>query len=161
MKCLDLTVPFRIGRASVDQQRRKRAHHRDRVQGDEARPVVDEDDAAAAIALQRLVQAPQEELLALRGPDHDVEPEARGIVEEEERDALGASRARPEVLAVAEQELHPVRVGVAAAVVILGLPPAPGADAEPLAGAPERGAVDALGLADHADLSGPADELGQ
>jgi hypothetical protein len=56
------------------------------------------------------VQAAEEQRRGLAGPDDAPEREARGVVEEDQRDALAPPGARAKLLAVGEDHHHPVRV---------------------------------------------------
>jgi hypothetical protein len=109
---------------------------------------------------QDAVQAAQEQLGRLVGADHDAEPEPGGVVEEEHSDAPLAPDAGAEVLTVGEHHHHAVRVGEPSPVGLLLGRHAAQRQAEANARAPDRGPIDALVRADHAELEGAPDQLG-
>ena len=130
------------------------------VVGAEAGAAVQEQDRHEAEPAQDAVQAAQEQLGGLVGADHDAEPESGGVVEEEHGDAPLAADAGTEVLAVGEHHHHPVRIGESAPVgLLLGGHPAQ-RQAEANARAPDRRPIDVLVGADHAQLEGAPDQLG-
>jgi hypothetical protein len=106
------------------------------------------------------MQAAQEQLRALGRADHDPEPEAGGIVEEEHGHTLSAPGTGAEVLAVGEHHHQAVRVREAALVGFLLGGHAAQRQAQADTGAPDRRPIDALLRADHAALMGAAEELG-
>jgi len=106
------------------------------------------------------MQAAQEQLRVLVRADHDPEPKAGGVVEEEHGHALSAPGAGTEVLAVGEHHHQAVRVREAALVGFLLGGYAAQRQPQADAGAPDRCPIDALLRADHAELKGAADELG-
>lgn len=144
----------------MDQRNPEAYEDRECVLGDEAWPVVDVARAHEAVPLQALVDASQEQLRSLGGADDDVQDLACRVVEVEQGDALAALLASPEVLAVTQHHVHPVRVGKTPRVTVACVP-APGQwQAEPLAGAVDGAALHNLSGLQDAALSGSADQLG-
>ena len=119
-----------------------------------------EGDGRASGRSRRARRAAQEQLRALGRADDDPEREAGGIVEEEHSHAPSAPGAGAEVLAVGEPHHQAVRVREAALVGLLLGGHAAQRQAQADTGAPDRRPIDALLRADHAELMGAADELG-
>ena len=122
--------------------------------------IVEVDQVGQAVGADHAVQAGQEEVGRLRGADEHVEGVAGGVVQEEQGDPTEAVRSGAEVLAVAQQALHPVRVAPAATVQLLAARPVAGRQPHPDAGPPGRGPVHRQLLVDHLADPGATDQLG-
>src|SRR5690606_3574674 len=89
---LDLAVALGVGLLTQNQQPAQLADDLEAVSSAEARATIQIDDLHQPEAAHQLVQAAQKQAGILAGADHDAEAFARGVVDKEQRDALGSLR---------------------------------------------------------------------
>jgi hypothetical protein len=157
---LDLAVALWIGSGAEHEVDVEAVASGGGVVGAEARTAIEKQDVHEPEPPEDDVQAAQEQLRGLVGTYHDAEREPGGVVEEEHGHALAAPNPGAEVLVVGEHHHHAVRIGESPPIGFLFGGHAAQWQAEADARAPDRGPVDALVWADHAELEGAPDQLG-
>ena len=160
VELFDLAVSGRVPPGAVDEGPFEILDDVVGVEGDESWTAIEVERVHEPVATDQLVQALEEELGRLRGPDPDEEPEPGRVVEDEQRHAPSSSRSRPEVVAVGQHHLHAMGVGESTLVPVGGLrTTVANGKAHAAGGAVGGGAVDARDRVDDAARLGAAKDL--